>query len=536
MPIFKELKEYLMGLFKNKVKTPISKERKEYLMGLFKRSRIFGKIATRSEYPGVPKEQQLSIDLGNKKVFGIKNRILHWIENKFTYFFRRYNLFPEVGTEERTIPGTNTKVKYFTPEEQAKYALQIKEENGALKLYDSKGNLYDTTNETSKGKKGYVAYVLTLDGRLIVHAHVNTRTEEYAFRHSTLAAGEPVICSGLMQVEKGEIRRMDNNSGHYKPEAANLYNVVKKFKKLFSEDAKVTCYGYFYRLLQQIPLIRKIPTKKEESVENFLERMEKKGKYERYFAKVKEHNEQYKQTLLLGNYKSPTVEPVRKKSKLQFSLYINSYLKFLKELDEDFKVKKITIEHSIRKIIGAGYGHKPKIDIIYDQKEILGINITFSCEDDSNRFIKLLKGKNFTYELKDKLTIFIDGKQACKFIQNTLQIKIDSIEQLSIKHSIRKTIGAGYGHKPKIDVERDNGKICGISITFHCKDDYNRFIEILGSRQCSYVARIHENKYKITMSVEQAHKLIRNTLQIKVDSIEQFVQQLNVIPTGVLSK
>ncbi|WP_341808512.1 hypothetical protein [Wolbachia endosymbiont (group E) of Neria commutata] len=419
MPIFKELKEYLMGLFKNKVKTPISKERKEYLMEVFKRSsRIFGKIATRSEYPGVPKEQQLSIDLGNKKIFGIKNRILHWIESKFKYFFKRYNLFPEVGTEERTIPGTNTKVKYFTPDEQIEHALYIGEENGDLKLYTLEGKLYDTTNETSKGKEGYVAYVLTLDGRLVTHAHVNTRTEEYAYRHSMLAGGEPVICSGLLQVINGKITHIDNNSGHYKPEAANLYKVVEKFKGLFSKNAKVVCYGYFYRLLQQIPLIRKIPTKKEESVENFLERMEKKGKdklteYEKYFAKVKEHNEQYRQKLFLTSYKSPT-------------------LKFLKELDEDFKVKKITIEHSIRKIIGAGYGHKPKIDIIYDQKEILGINITFSCEDDSNRFIKLLKGKNFTYELKDKLTIFIDGKQASKFIQNTLQIKIDSIEQLSI--------------------------------------------------------------------------------------------------------
>ncbi|MHC3898117.1 UNVERIFIED_CONTAM: hypothetical protein LBW93_04355 [Wolbachia endosymbiont of Nasonia longicornis] len=47
--------------------------------------------------------------------------ILYWIENNFTYFFPRYNLFPEVGVEGRKIPGTNTRVKYFTPDDQAEY-------------------------------------------------------------------------------------------------------------------------------------------------------------------------------------------------------------------------------------------------------------------------------------------------------------------------------------------------------------------------------------------------------------------------------
>lgn len=168
----------------------VSKERKEYLLEKFKyAAKEFGKSGTKSNHKTVPKEQQLSIDLGNKKVFGIINRILHWIESKFTYFFPRYNLFSEVGVKGRKIPRTNTKVKYFNSDEQFDQSKFIGEEDGELRLYDLEGKLYDTTDKISKGKKGCVAYVITLDGRLVTHEHINVNKNEWAYRHSTLAGG-----------------------------------------------------------------------------------------------------------------------------------------------------------------------------------------------------------------------------------------------------------------------------------------------------------------------------------------------------------
>lgn len=132
----------------------ISKERKEYLLEKFKyAAKEFGKSGTKSNHLAVPKEQQLSIDLDNKKVFGIINRILYWVESNFTYFFPRYNLFPEVGVEGRKIPGTSTKVKYFNSDEQYDQRKFIGEEDGELKLYNLEGKLYDTTDKISKGKK-----------------------------------------------------------------------------------------------------------------------------------------------------------------------------------------------------------------------------------------------------------------------------------------------------------------------------------------------------------------------------------------------
>lgn len=296
--------------------------------------------------------------------------------------------------------------------------------------------------------------MITLDGKLVTHEHINVNKSKWAYRHSTLAGGRPVLCSGLIKVVNGKITYIDNNSGHYEPESANLYNAVKKLEGLFSKDAKVICLPYWVSLQKQIPFIRKIISAKQEPVEKFLQRMEKKGKdgltkYERHFKGVKECNEQYEQKLLLASYKSPT-----------------------KEFDENSKVQKIAIEHSIRRVIGANYGHKPTVALakaqiakngkLQETDEIVGINVTFHHENDCNSFAKFLDLKKhsynctfhpkdkeinvllkYTYDEKDRATIeklmpnkhtvFMSTDQANKFIKDTLQIEIDSVEQLGTR-------------------------------------------------------------------------------------------------------
>ncbi|MDG7053036.1 MAG: hypothetical protein LKM45_04095, partial [Wolbachia endosymbiont of Alcedoecus sp.] len=89
-------------------------------------------------------------------------------------------------------------------------------------FFKIQGELYDTTGETSKGEEDCIAYVITLDGKLVTHQHINVNKSEWAYRHSTLAGGKPVLCSGLMKVKEGKITYIDNNSGHYKPTSTNL--------------------------------------------------------------------------------------------------------------------------------------------------------------------------------------------------------------------------------------------------------------------------------------------------------------------------
>ncbi|XGA07960.1 MAG: hypothetical protein U0X86_000092 [Wolbachia endosymbiont of Xenopsylla cheopis] len=264
--------------------------------------------------------------------------------------------------------------------------------------------------------------VFDRDGRLVVHEHTDVGKSEYAYRHSTLAGGKPIICSGLMKVIDGKIAYIDNNSGHYKPKEANLYNAIKKLEGLFSQDAKVTYLGSLELLRKQIPFICRIPHT-QESVEKFSKRMEKKGKdgltkYQRHFAQVKEYNNQYRQLLFLKSYK-PVLDE-------------NNY--------------KTAVEHSISKIIGADYDHKPIIDFVNDKENITEASITFDSENNCERLTKILDLKELSYIIqnnkeKDEYTIFVVKDNMEEFIKNTLQINVDSVKLLDQQRN-KRAIGS----------------------------------------------------------------------------------------------
>ncbi|WP_237342950.1 hypothetical protein [Wolbachia endosymbiont of Folsomia candida] len=425
---------------------------KEQLMKKFQdAAKKFGEAATTSKYRPVPKEEQLSIDFGNKRFFKIIDKILYWIQDTFKNLFPRFGFFAEFS-EEGKIIGTDIKVKHFTPKEQAEHTayVRVDKEDGKLKLYDFHGNLCDTTGKTSKGRADTVAYAMMLDGRLVIHEHLDVGRDEveetgYAYRHSTLGGGKAILCSGLIEIKEGLITHIDNNSGHYKPAPANLYNAVKRLKDVFSKDANITSLSYWGRLKKEFSFTRKMPAK-EESVEDFLNRMETPGKDgftepQRHFARVKEQDEQYRKKLYLKSYKSPTSEPP--KTHIEYGLKIDSYNEFMKKFEESPEIRKTAVEDSIRKIIGAEHkiDHKPEIDIEHNEEEILGINVTFMYPDDSDRFTKLLDYKKCKYtkckytlpgkQEGNKYKVTMDKKQADKFIKGTLQIKIDSIERLT---------------------------------------------------------------------------------------------------------
>lgn len=130
----------------------------------------------------------------------------------------------------------------------------------------------------------------------------------------------------------------------------------------------------------------------------------------------------------------------------------------MKEFDESSEVQKIAIEHSIRRVIGANYGHKPTVTLakaqiidkdgkLQETDKVVGINVVFHHKNDCDSFAKLLDFKEYSYirhlQNKDravmeklmpnKHTVFMSTDQANKFIKGTLQIKIDSVEQLGTR-------------------------------------------------------------------------------------------------------
>ena len=92
-----------------------------------------------------------------------------------------------------------------------------------------------------KGGQGCAAYVYTDDGSLFIAEH-----REGYFHHSSFLSGGPVSCAGMIRIEKGRVKFISNNSGHYKPSKDRLLKFVRELWRygLADDDGtKVICLG-----------------------------------------------------------------------------------------------------------------------------------------------------------------------------------------------------------------------------------------------------------------------------------------------------
>jgi hypothetical protein len=96
-----------------------------------------------------------------------------------------------------------------------------------LMLVPLDGLLYLSSGAVCNTK--WNAYALDLYGNLLI-AKANRSwvhgQSSAQFNHSTLAAGRDVICAGEIRIEQGLIKYISNESGHYKPTAAQLVNAI----------------------------------------------------------------------------------------------------------------------------------------------------------------------------------------------------------------------------------------------------------------------------------------------------------------------
>jgi len=113
-------------------------------------------------------------------------------------------------------------------------------ENGKLYVYSMQAdNTFHKTSFDTKDAKGasvksdelqkfgnhpypVYAYVWSRDGVIFTNIHQTGQ-----IHHSSLLSGKKVKCSGMIAVENGKVRSVDNNSGHYKPQFRHLRNFVR---------------------------------------------------------------------------------------------------------------------------------------------------------------------------------------------------------------------------------------------------------------------------------------------------------------------
>jgi len=118
-----------------------------------------------------------------------------------------------------------------------------------LKSYSQKDHVVDTSRGISKGAQGFQAFVMsTKEGILYIGTHAGELSlDDYTLTHASFLGGKPAEMAGMIKIEHGKITSITDESGHYIPEALDMYRGIKKLQQnmpdVFAPDAKIKLYN-----------------------------------------------------------------------------------------------------------------------------------------------------------------------------------------------------------------------------------------------------------------------------------------------------
>jgi hypothetical protein len=89
---------------------------------------------------------------------------------------------------------------------------------------DVAGAAIDTLSDTDP-----FMYAMDTYGNLFISSPDGLAAKGLRWNHSSFAAGDEVICAGMIMIRQGVLKYVDNASGHYKPTAENLFQLLRVF-------------------------------------------------------------------------------------------------------------------------------------------------------------------------------------------------------------------------------------------------------------------------------------------------------------------
>lgn len=134
------------------------------------------------------------------------------------------SLRPEFRGEH--IPGNSiwgTAVRYLNKSQRETFKLTVKDG----KLYDSEGNLFDTSGSHSLHSADPRA-IFVMDS----HGNIYASTEHTRgiFHHSSFLAGGDVAGAGELKVSNGHLQLISDQSGHYRPSWPMTQQVMNELR------------------------------------------------------------------------------------------------------------------------------------------------------------------------------------------------------------------------------------------------------------------------------------------------------------------
>ncbi len=135
------------------------------------------------------------------------------------------------GEETGAVWGTQ--VTYLNAEQRQQFQLHMQDG----KLYDAQGRLFDTRGAQSSflETEGTAIFVMNPNGDMYA---ANDRVPG-KFQHSSFLAGAPVAAAGEIEVHNGVVQFISGKSGHYRPSADQLNQMVSNLKSQGAADFSI---------------------------------------------------------------------------------------------------------------------------------------------------------------------------------------------------------------------------------------------------------------------------------------------------------
>jgi hypothetical protein len=127
--------------------------------------------------------------------------------------------FQELGRLAKANDDYRYRVKFLKKHDRTNYWIRPGAQGKFYDIHDRLVNAPEFTETT---------YAIDEYGNLFV-APIFQRSGvgPAIFSHSSFNAGKPVICAGLITIEQGVLKEIDNHSGHYKPTRQDLISALQ---------------------------------------------------------------------------------------------------------------------------------------------------------------------------------------------------------------------------------------------------------------------------------------------------------------------
>ena len=191
------------------------------------------------------------------KVFGINGEEIEVCLRNQLIFMSTHgvNIDTNVGSREwvNSDGKATSQLAYVSNEEALGLKLDVQEGKlmisvrGNRELFDCSGPVYRDITRGVNGKytrmanparrgteknggKGVAGFAMALNRNIYASIHSNYPAAKGSFYHSCYLEGNEVLCAGCITVVAGELRYINNWSGHYKPSLHQLFLAVQALR------------------------------------------------------------------------------------------------------------------------------------------------------------------------------------------------------------------------------------------------------------------------------------------------------------------